>query len=88
MHIWKTSRKFGQTVRRWRDLAEHRREAFAELYDSGDWIKHYTEAAFRLRMREVIASAKRWDEIVAALPADPALTPGRPATQPQKRAAA
>jgi hypothetical protein len=88
MHIWKTSRKFGQTVRRWRDLAEHRREAFAELYESGDWIKHYTEAHFRLRMREVVASATRWDEIVAALPPEPALAPSRPGTHPQNRTAA
>lgn len=51
--------------------------AFTELFDSGEWVKHYTEADFRLRMREVAATAKRWDEIAAALPVEPAVAPVR-----------
>jgi hypothetical protein len=89
MHIWKTSRKFSQIARRWRDFAEGRQAAYTELYDSGEWIKHYAETDFRLRVREAAVSAKKWDEVAAALPAEPAASPGsKLATQLRNRTTA
>jgi hypothetical protein len=72
MSDWETSRRLNQVAQRWRQLAEQRRVAFVKLYDSGDWKRSYTEADFRLRMREVVASAKRWNEIAASSTKEPA----------------
>jgi hypothetical protein len=63
MPEWETSRRLNQVAQRWREFAEQRRIAYAQLYESGDWKKHYAEDRFRLRMREVVSSAKRWNEI-------------------------
>jgi hypothetical protein len=58
-------RKFGKLAQRWRDFAERRRMAYTQLYDSGDWKIHYQQSAFQRRLREVVTSAKRWDDVAA-----------------------
>jgi uncharacterized repeat protein (TIGR03809 family) len=57
-------REFGKTAERWRDLAEQRREYFAELYRSGRWHHYYTEDQFRARVRLVAEICDRWVEIL------------------------
>ena len=38
--------RFSQVAQKWRDLAERRRDHFAELYDSGRWRHYYSEDEF------------------------------------------
>jgi hypothetical protein len=57
-------RDFGKTAQRWRDLAEQRREDFAELYRSGRWRHYYTEDQFRARVRLVAEICERWAKII------------------------
>ena len=68
MLSWKTSRRLDQIAQRWAQLAEQRRVAFTELYESGNWKKYYTEDEIRLRMWEVAKHAERWNEIAASSP--------------------
>jgi hypothetical protein len=71
MPDWETSRRLNQIARRWRQFAEQRCVAYAELHETGNWKKNYAEDEFRLRMREVVNSAKRWNEIVAGFADEP-----------------
>jgi hypothetical protein len=82
-------RKFGKIAQQWRDFAEGRRMAYAQLYDSGGWKIHYSQSAFQRRLREVVASAKRWDDIAAAY-ADSSKSPAstKPEFQLRQRPAA
>jgi len=57
-------REFGKTAEKWRDLAEKRREDFAELYRSGRWRQLYTEESFRARVRAIAEICDRWTKIV------------------------
>jgi hypothetical protein len=70
-------------------LAEFRRTYYLDLYSSGRWSKTYTEAQFILLMREVLAPADAWAEIVprTAAPADPSQPHERPAGLPYRTAA-
>jgi uncharacterized repeat protein (TIGR03809 family) len=56
-------RRFGDIARKWRGLAEKRRDYFAELYRSGRWKIYYTEQEFVMRMREVTGVVDLWAEI-------------------------
>jgi hypothetical protein len=64
-------RNFGRIAWRWRDFAERRRLAYTHLYDSGDWKIHYNQTDFQRRLREVVATAKRLDELATAFVSDP-----------------
>jgi uncharacterized repeat protein (TIGR03809 family) len=57
-------REFGKTAERWRDLAEQRREDFAELYRSGRWRHYYTEEQFRARVRTIAEICERWKAVL------------------------
>jgi uncharacterized repeat protein (TIGR03809 family) len=57
-------REFGKTAEKWRDLAEERREYFAELYRSGRWHHYYTEDQFRAHVRQVAEICDRWVDIL------------------------
>jgi uncharacterized repeat protein (TIGR03809 family) len=57
-----------ELTRKWRALAEKRRDHFIELYDSGRWRHYYTEAELLARTREAVHLAETW----ARLAADPA----------------
>jgi len=68
-------RPFGEVAQEWRELANRRREHFAELQRSGRWRLYYTEEQFMAQMREVVQAAEAWARIatpspVAAAPAD------------------
>ena len=56
-------RSFDQIVQQWHELADRRREHFAELYRSGRWRHYYTEEQFVARMREVVHAAEAWAQI-------------------------
>ena len=66
--------RLGTIAKRWRELAERRREHFMEIYESGRWKRYYGEADFVWRMREVVTSAERWATI-APEPTDKAREP-------------
>jgi len=56
-------RPYDRIAAKWRDLADRRREHFADMYRSGRWKHYYTEQEFLLRMREVIRAADTWHRI-------------------------
>lgn len=55
--------RLGEIAGKWRDLAEARRHYFEQLYRSGRWKRYYSDDQLLARMREVIASAERWQQI-------------------------
>ena len=57
-------REFGKIAERWLDLAERRRDHFAELYSSGRWRRYYEEDVFLAQTREVAMICDRWASIV------------------------
>lgn len=50
-------------ARRWRDLAERRRDHMIELRSSGRWKHYHSEAEIDDLVRQAIAAAARWAEI-------------------------
>jgi hypothetical protein len=50
---------------RWLELSRRRRAYCVELYRSGRWTLHYTEASLHDHMLEVIADVERWEAVVA-----------------------
>jgi uncharacterized repeat protein (TIGR03809 family) len=64
-------RRFCTIAQKWRDLAEKRRDYYAELYRTGRWKIYYTEHEFVMRMREVAGVVDRW-AAAAPRPADAA----------------
>lgn len=83
-------RQFDNIARKWRDLAERRRDYFVELYRSGRWHHYYSEDEFVLVMREVMDVTETWARIAPRLaeqmPA--ARDNGETAANPGQRAAA
>jgi uncharacterized repeat protein (TIGR03809 family) len=65
-------RPYDRLAAKWRDLADRRREAFADMYRSGRWKHYYTEQEFLVRMREAIRAADAWHRIAPSPPPDPA----------------
>ena len=55
--------QFSRTAQKWRELAERRRDYFAELYRSGRWKLYYSEHELLARMRDVVAICDRWAKI-------------------------
>lgn len=58
-------RAYEQLAKKWRDLAERRREHFVDLYQSGRWRHYYTEEQFIAQMREVVRAAETWGRLAA-----------------------
>jgi uncharacterized repeat protein (TIGR03809 family) len=56
-------RPYDRLAHKWRDLADRRREHFADMYRSGRWKHYYTEEEFLVRMREAISAADVWHRI-------------------------
>jgi uncharacterized repeat protein (TIGR03809 family) len=82
--------RLGTIARKWRELADRRREYFTELYESGRWRRYYSEANLLARMREVVTNAERW-AVIAPQPTDKAPEPAANneiAAKPQHRTAA
>jgi uncharacterized repeat protein (TIGR03809 family) len=57
-------REIGKLAERWHELAERRRDHFAELYESGRWRLYYEEDVFRAQVREVARICDRWASIL------------------------
>ena len=57
-------RKLGKIAEKWRDLAEKRREYFAELYRSGRWERYYDQEALIAQTVEVAEICDRWTMIL------------------------
>jgi hypothetical protein len=60
---WKTTGKFDEIGQRLNLLVDQRRKAFAQLYESGNWKRYYTEDAFLRRLRDVAATSEAWNEV-------------------------
>lgn len=67
-----------EVIRKWRCLAQRRKEHFVELYESGRWRLYYTDAELIERLREAIRGVDRWSateqaaiDRLAAFAADP-----------------
>ena len=60
--------QFGRIAQKWRELAERRREYFAELYRTGRWKLYYNEHQLLMRMRDVVATCERWATIAPPNP--------------------
>jgi uncharacterized repeat protein (TIGR03809 family) len=57
-------REFVKIAERWRDLAEKRRDYFAELYRNGRWKRYYEQDELIAQTREVAEICDRWAAIV------------------------
>lgn len=58
-------REFGKIAGKWRDLAEQRRDYFAELYRSGRWRIYYDdENELIAQVREVAGICDRWTTVL------------------------
>ena len=58
-------REFGKIAEKWRDLAEKRRDYFAELYRSGRWRVYYDdESKLIAQVREVAGICDRWATVL------------------------
>ena len=57
-------REFGKIAEKWRDLAEKRRDYFAELYRSGRWRLYYQQDELLAQTREVAEICDRWAVIL------------------------
>jgi len=53
-------RKLGKLAAKWRDLAEKRRDCFAELHRSGRWKLYYDEQTFLTQKHDVNEICDRW----------------------------
>ena len=60
--------QFGRIAQKWRELAERRRDYFAELYSTGRWKLYYNEHELLVRMRDVVAICDRWAKIAPPKP--------------------
>ncbi len=81
-------RQFDNIARKWRDLAERRRDYFVELYRSGRWQHYYSEDEFVLVMRDVMDVTETWARIAPG-PAEQMLARDNAETTatPEQRAA-
>jgi len=80
-------RRFGEIARKWRGLAEKRRDYFVELYRCGRWSIYYTKREFVMRMHEVTGVVDLWAEI-APRPAEDAEPQSAPLAGRARRNAA
>jgi uncharacterized repeat protein (TIGR03809 family) len=53
-------------ARKWRALADRRREHFADLYQSGRWRKYYREQTFLAQMRDTARMTDAWERVAPA----------------------
>jgi uncharacterized repeat protein (TIGR03809 family) len=56
--------EFGNTAKRWRALAEKRRDYLVELHRSGRWRRFYQEDKLLARIRAVTEICERWADVV------------------------
>jgi uncharacterized repeat protein (TIGR03809 family) len=56
-------RPYDTPARKWRDLAERRRQHLVELCESGRWRRYYTEAQFLFELHAAIRAAEAWQRI-------------------------
>jgi uncharacterized repeat protein (TIGR03809 family) len=56
------------SARKWRDLAERRRQHFVELQQSGRWSRYYDERRFLAEMQDAIRAAEAWARIASDAP--------------------
>jgi len=57
-------RPYDSVALKWRDLADRKRQHFAEMYRSGRWKLYYDqEEEFLARLREVVEAADAWHRI-------------------------
>lgn len=54
---------YAELTEKWRSLAARRRAYFVHLYESGRWRLYYSEEAFIVAIREVVAVAQAWDDL-------------------------
>jgi uncharacterized repeat protein (TIGR03809 family) len=83
-----TFREFAKIAQRWSDLAERRREHYAEIARSGRWKHYYTEDELLHQLKQVFDAADNWTEIARTAKdlLDP--SPRKPIVSFQRRNAA
>jgi uncharacterized repeat protein (TIGR03809 family) len=57
----KFDRGGGDLARRWRVLAERRRQHLVELYRSGRWRQYFSEEEFLRHVRQAAADVEAWE---------------------------
>jgi uncharacterized repeat protein (TIGR03809 family) len=62
-------RPYDISARKWRDLADRRRQHLVDLCESGRWQRYYTEQQFLLELHAAIRAAEEWARIAPAEPA-------------------
>jgi hypothetical protein len=81
-------RNWGKIAEKWRDLAERRRDDFAELYRSGRWRLYYDREKLLAQTRAVAEICERWTKVleqhhrVLPQPEAPKLDAPKPAAEP------
>lgn len=54
---------YAELIEKWRSLAARRKAYFVQLYESGRWRLYYSQEAFVVAMREVVAVAQAWEDL-------------------------
>lgn len=55
-----------ELLKKWLALAERRRDAFAEMYDSGRWRHYFSEGELVLRTRQAVDLVETWTNLSAS----------------------
>jgi len=58
-----------ELIEKWRSLAARRQAYFIQLYETGRWRLYYSQEAFILAMREVVAGTQAWEDLARKNPA-------------------
>jgi len=59
-------------ARKWKALAERRREHFNDLYNSGRWRRYYRQHSFMAQMNETARMADAWTKVAYSARLSPA----------------
>jgi uncharacterized repeat protein (TIGR03809 family) len=55
----------GDLARRWRRLAERRRQHLVELYRTGRWRQYFSEEDFLRHVRQASEDVEAWDGLAS-----------------------
>jgi uncharacterized repeat protein (TIGR03809 family) len=70
-------------ARKWHALAQRRRNHLAELYQSGEWQRYYSEERLRSHMREAVREVEHWSAMLGDQPAAEAAHLEAPSSNPR-----
>jgi uncharacterized repeat protein (TIGR03809 family) len=70
-------------ARKWHALAQRRRNHLAELYQSGEWQRYYSEERLRSHIREAVREVEHWSAMLGDQPAAEAAHLEAPSPNPR-----